>query len=83
MHVNRRRATTDGEGSCPRQRSLRPLSGSDSIRRDDYSASPKGKEEHQEPSPRHSKEYDKCKQETSDTPDDRNNRRDADHSHNE
>ncbi|KAM0909708.1 hypothetical protein ACQ4PT_014646 [Festuca glaucescens] len=80
---NERRATTGGEGSCPRQRSPRPSSGSHSRRRDDYSASPKGKEEHQEQSPRHSKEYDKCKKQRSDTPDDRNNRRDADHSHND
>ncbi|CAM0874216.1 unnamed protein product [Alopecurus aequalis] len=80
---NERPARTDGEGSCPRQMSPRPSSGSHSRRRDDYSNSPKGKEEHQEQSPRHSKEYIKCKKQRSDTPDNRNDRRDADHSHNE
>ncbi|XP_051180446.1 uncharacterized protein [Lolium perenne] len=80
---NERRATTGGVVSCPRQRSPRPSSGSHSRRRDDYSASPKGKEEHQEQSPRRSKEYGKCKKRRSDSPDDRNNRRDADHSHND
>ncbi|CAM0874236.1 unnamed protein product [Alopecurus aequalis] len=80
---NGRPARTDGEGSCPRQMSPRPSSGSHSRRRDDYSNSPKGKEEHQEQSPRHSKEYIKCKKQRSDTPDNRNDRRDADHSHND
>ncbi|XP_037430072.1 DEAD-box ATP-dependent RNA helicase 42-like isoform X10 [Triticum dicoccoides] len=78
-----RRATTDDKRSCPRQRSPRPSSGSHSRRRDAYSASPKGKEERREQSPRQSKEHDKHRKQRSNTPDDRNDCHGADHSHNE
>ncbi|KAM3312437.1 hypothetical protein ACQJBY_032385 [Aegilops geniculata] len=78
-----RRATTDAKGSCPRQRSPRPSSGSHSRRRDAYSASPKGKEERREQSPRQSKDHDKHRKQRSNTPDDRNDCHGADHSHNE
>ncbi|XBH84460.1 hypothetical protein VPH35_072629 [Triticum aestivum] len=78
-----RRATTDDKRSCPRQRSPRPSSGSHSRRRDAYSASPKGKEERREQSPRQSKEHDKHRKRRSNTPDDRNDCHGADHSHNE
>ncbi|KAM0858392.1 hypothetical protein ACQ4PT_047857 [Festuca glaucescens] len=83
--LKERQVTTGGEGPCARQRSPRPSSRSHSRRRDDYSASPKGKEKHQEQSPRHSKEYDKCKKRRSSTPDidNRNDRRDADLRHND
>uniref|UniRef100_M8C232 35 kDa SR repressor protein n=1 Tax=Aegilops tauschii TaxID=37682 RepID=M8C232_AEGTA len=76
-------ATTDAKRSCPRQRSPRPSAGSHSRRRDAYSASPKGKEERREQSPRQSKVHDKHRKRRSNTPDDRNDCHGADHSHND
>ncbi|XP_044981039.1 serine/arginine repetitive matrix protein 1-like isoform X3 [Hordeum vulgare subsp. vulgare] len=76
-------ATTDGKGSSPHQKSPRSSSGSHSRRRDAYSAPPKGKEERREQSPRQSKEHDKHRKWRSNTPDDRNDCRHVDHSHND
>ena len=77
MHVDRKPVTPDGEGSHASRRLPEPSTRSSSRRQDDYSASAKIKEELRAKSPKQSNEHEDKKR-RSYTPDDRNDRCDAD-----
>jgi hypothetical protein len=77
VHVDRKLATLDADRSHAGRRSPGPYSTLSSRRQDDYSASAKTKEELCAKSPKQSNEHEDEKR-SSYTPDERNDRRDAD-----